>query len=68
MNLSHPLYYCRSTRICYFCYCELSFGSSEESGNVTAEQLPLREYMHLEPVSPYAVARVSQEMIDEMKG
>lgn len=41
----------------------LSVGSSEEYGNVSAEDLPLREDMHLKPVSPYAVARVSQEML-----
>lgn len=41
----------------------LSVGSSEEYGNVTEEQLPLREDMKLEPVSPYAVARVAQEMM-----
>ena len=40
----------------------LSIGSSEEYGNVMAEHLPLRESMQLQPVSPYAVARVSQEM------
>lgn len=39
----------------------LSVGSSEEYGNVTKEQLPLREDMQLFPVSPYAVARVAQE-------
>ena len=41
----------------------LSVGSSEEYGNVSEEQLPLREDMALTPVSPYAVARVSQEMM-----
>ena len=41
----------------------LSVGSSEEYGNVQSEDLPLRENMHLQPVSPYAVARVSQEML-----
>ena len=41
----------------------LSVGSSEEYGNVTEEQLPLYEDMKLEPVSPYAVARVAQEMM-----
>jgi len=44
----------------------LSVGSSEEYGNVTEEQLPLREDMQLEPVSPYAVARVSQEMMSKV--
>ena len=41
----------------------LSVGSSEEYGDVKEEHLPLKEDMHLEPVSPYAVARVSQEMM-----
>lgn len=44
----------------------LSVGSSEEYGNVTEEQLPLREDMQLEPVSPYAVARVSQELMSKV--
>lgn len=44
----------------------LSVGSSEEYGNVTEEQLPLREDMQLEPVSPYAVARVAQEMMSKV--
>lgn len=41
----------------------LSVGSSEEYGNVKEEELPLREDMPLVPVNPYAVARVSQEMM-----
>lgn len=44
----------------------LSIGSSEEYGNVMAEHLPLRESMQLQPVSPYAVARVSQEMLSKV--
>lgn len=44
----------------------LSIGSSEEYGNVSTEQLPLREDMPLQPVSPYAVARVSQEMLSKV--
>lgn len=44
----------------------LSVGSSEEYGNVTEVQLPLREDMHLNPVSPYAVARVSQELMSKV--
>lgn len=44
----------------------LSVGSSEEYGNVTVEQLPLKEDMQLEPVSPYAVARVSQELMSKV--
>ncbi len=46
------------------CDCRLlSVGSSEEYGNVKKEELPLREDMPLVPVNPYAVARVSQEMM-----
>lgn len=44
----------------------LSVGSSEEYGNVPADQLPLTEEMPLHPVSPYAVARVSQEMLSKV--
>ncbi len=44
----------------------LSVGSSEEYGNVDPEQLPLREAAPLHPVSPYAVARVAQEMISRV--
>ncbi|HPI91458.1 MAG TPA: GDP-mannose 4,6-dehydratase [Spirochaetota bacterium] len=44
----------------------LSVGSSEEYGNVTPEQLPLREDMPLTPVSPYAVARLSQEWLSKV--
>jgi GDP-4-dehydro-6-deoxy-D-mannose reductase len=41
----------------------LSIGSSEEYGNVDEKSLPLTEKHIPRPVSPYAVARVSQEMI-----
>ncbi len=44
----------------------LSVGSSEEYGNVSKDQLPLKESMNLKPVSPYAVARVSQEMMSKV--
>lgn len=39
----------------------LSIGSSEEYGNVNAEDLPITEMQPLQPNSPYAVARVAQE-------
>lgn len=46
------------------CDCRLlSVGSSEEYGDVKKEELPLQEHMPLVPVNPYAVARVSQEMM-----
>jgi GDP-4-dehydro-6-deoxy-D-mannose reductase len=41
----------------------LSVGSSEEYGNVPIEKMPLKETMTLSPISPYAIARVSQEML-----
>ncbi len=41
----------------------LSVGSSEEYGDVPENELPLTESHSLQPVSPYAVARVSQEML-----
>lgn len=44
----------------------LSVGSSEEYGNVDKSQMPLREDMPLNPVSPYAAARVSQELLSKV--
>jgi GDP-4-dehydro-6-deoxy-D-mannose reductase len=44
----------------------LSVGSSEEYGIVRSENLPLREDHPLNPISPYAVARVSQEMLSRI--
>ena len=44
----------------------LSVGSSEEFGEVTENELPLTEEHPLKPVSPYAVARVSQEMLSKI--
>lgn len=44
----------------------LSVGSSEEYGNVEPEDLPLTEDHPLSPVSPYAVARVSQELLSKI--
>jgi GDP-4-dehydro-6-deoxy-D-mannose reductase len=44
----------------------LSVGSSEEYGNVTPDKLPLHEDLELLPISPYAVARVSQEMLSKV--
>jgi GDP-4-dehydro-6-deoxy-D-mannose reductase len=43
----------------------LSIGSSEEYGNIKASDLPLKEDMVLHPGNPYAVARVSQEMLSK---
>lgn len=44
----------------------LSVGSSEEYGDVSKEDLPLRENQSTNPVSPYAVARVSQELMSKV--
>ncbi len=44
----------------------LSVGSSEEYGEVSQEALPLTEENALNPLSPYAVARVSQEMLSKI--
>lgn len=44
----------------------LSIGSSEEYGNVGQKDLPLTEEHPLKPVSPYAVARVSQELLSQV--
>ena len=44
----------------------LSVGSSEQYGNVTREMIPLREEYPLAPLSPYAVARVSQEHLSKV--
>jgi GDP-4-dehydro-6-deoxy-D-mannose reductase len=44
----------------------LSIGSSEEYGNVNDEDLPIKENHKLNPVSPYAVARVSQEYLSDV--
>jgi len=43
----------------------LSVGSSEEYGNVPVECIPIKESLRLDPVSPYAIARVSQEMLSQ---
>jgi len=43
----------------------LSVGSSEEYGNVPAGCTPIDESVQLNPVSPYAIARVSQEMLSQ---
>lgn len=44
----------------------LSVGSSEEYGNVSEADLPLCEDSNLLPCSPYAVARVAQEMLSHV--
>jgi GDP-4-dehydro-6-deoxy-D-mannose reductase len=44
----------------------LSVGSSEEFGEVIEKELPLTEEHPLKPVSAYAVARVSQEMLSKI--
>lgn len=44
----------------------LSIGSSEEYGDVHEDDLPLKEEHGLSPVSPYAVARISQENLSRV--
>ena len=44
----------------------LSVGSSEEYGNVPHQNLPIREDQPVNPGSPYAVARVAQEMLSKV--
>ena len=44
----------------------LSIGSSEEYGVVDEKELPLTEGSPLNPISPYAVARVSQEQLSQV--
>ncbi len=44
----------------------LSVGSSEEYGEVEESKLPLTEEHPLKPLSPYAVARISQEMLSKI--
>lgn len=44
----------------------LSIGSSEEYGDYPAHALPLQEQYSLHPGSPYAVARVSQELLSQL--
>jgi GDP-4-dehydro-6-deoxy-D-mannose reductase len=44
----------------------LSVGSSEVYGNINEEHLPLVEDSPLNPGSPYAVARVSQELLSKV--
>jgi GDP-4-dehydro-6-deoxy-D-mannose reductase len=43
----------------------LSVGSSEEYGNIQKSDIPLKETTALHPGNPYAVARVSQEMLSK---
>lgn len=44
----------------------LSIGSSEEYGKVLPSETPLTETAPLRPLSPYAVARVAQEMLSKL--
>lgn len=45
----------------------LSVGSSEEYGNINDDDdLPLKESHRLNPISPYAVARVAQEYLSKV--
>ena len=44
----------------------LSVGSSEEYGKIRDDEIPITEQTRINPQSPYAVARVSQEMLSEI--
>lgn len=44
----------------------LSIGSSEEYGNVNESELPIKEECKMQPLSPYAVARYSQEHLSRV--
>jgi len=44
----------------------ISVGSSEEYGKINLDDLPLHELSPINPTSPYAVARVSQEMLSKI--
>lgn len=44
----------------------LSIGSSEEYGDYPSDQMPLNEAYNLNPNSPYAIAKTSQEMLSKM--
>lgn len=44
----------------------LSVGSSEEYGSYPPEKMPLSEEYELHPGNPYAVARVSQELLSRL--
>ena len=44
----------------------LSIGSSEEYGKITDAEIPIKESARTKPESPYAVARVAQEMLSEI--
>jgi GDP-4-dehydro-6-deoxy-D-mannose reductase len=44
----------------------LSIGSTEEYGNIEEAHIPIKESQPLNPLSPYAVARVAQEMISKV--
>jgi GDP-4-dehydro-6-deoxy-D-mannose reductase len=44
----------------------LSIGSSEEYGNISPGNIPVHEQIVTRPTSPYAIARVSQEMLSKV--
>lgn len=44
----------------------LSIGSSEEYGNIINNYTPITEDHNLDPLSPYSVARVSQELLSKI--
>lgn len=44
----------------------LSVGSSEQYGNVDSSMIPILEKTPMNPISPYAVARVAQELLSKI--
>ncbi len=65
-NTNIFLHLLESVRQCHISCRILSVGSSEQYGVVSANDVPLREDHRLNPVSPYAVARVAQEMLSKV--
>lgn len=60
LNIVMAIYECNfNTKI-------LSVGSSEEYGNVLEEKCPVDEEYEMKPLSPYAVARFSQEHLSRI--
>jgi GDP-4-dehydro-6-deoxy-D-mannose reductase len=65
-NVNIFLHLVEAIRILKFKTRILSVGSSESYGNVHKDEVPLKEAHRLNPISPYAVARVAQEMLSKV--
>lgn len=55
-----------AVRLCKLKCRILSVGSSEEYGPVSSEEVPIDETRPLNPINPYAVARVAQEQFSKV--